>query len=477
MAIAALLRDILAGRWGAPDRATWGAERFASARALADDYERLAAYRRAWQAYYGDYPDPLPVSPRAGLAAEDNVKLNYARTIVDKGVHALFGRPPAFDLDSRPGERSPAEQWLDECLAANRWPSLLAKLATNGAVCGHAYIKIMPGALIPGPSPTERVGEGVRGVRAAFPRLVNLSPEYVTVATDPDDVERAVQYTIAWSSPGDGGGGKPIHHRQVIAREAGSEVSAAAGHWRIVDEQAEGNGPWETLSAAAWPYRWPPIHDCQNLPQPNLYYGLPDLTPDLLDLVQAVNYVASNIVRITRHHAHPKTWGRGFRAQDMKLAANEIMVLPSENAELRNLEMVGNLGYSHRTLDALREALHELAALPEVTSGKLENIGPLSGVALGILYSPLIERVETKRASYGPMLEALAAHLLEMSPLGEGDGQAGKPALQRPRLVWPDAGPSNALEKRQALLLEQQLGVSRDTILTKLGYDPAAERS
>ena len=73
------------------------------------DHERLAAYQRAWQAYYGEYPDPLPVSVRAGLHAEDNVKLNYARLIVDKGVHALFAQPPTFDLDSRPGERSLAD--------------------------------------------------------------------------------------------------------------------------------------------------------------------------------------------------------------------------------------------------------------------------------------------------------------------------------------------------------------------------------
>jgi hypothetical protein len=452
MAIANLLRDLFMQR------------------VLADDHERLAAYQRAWQAYYGAYPDPLPVSVRAGLHPEDNVKLNYARLIVDKGVHALFGQPPTFDLDSRPGERSLAEQWLDACLAANRWPSLLLKLATNGAVCGHAYLKIMP-------SP-------------AFPRLIVLSPEYVTVATDPDDVETPVQYTIEWTGPGSAAdgvrGATPIHHRQTIARDAtyvGPRRGAHAQRWQIVDEQAEGHGPWKTLSVVNWPYAWPPILDCQNLPQPNLYYGLPDLTPDVLDLIEALNYVASNIVRITRHHAHPKTWGRGFRAQDMKLAVNEIMVLPSENAELRNLEMMGNLGFSHKTLDTLREVLHELAAVPEVTSGKLENIGPLSGVALGILYSPLTDRTTTKRATYGPMLEALAVHLLELSPLAHGSYGRGSEAWPAPGfrgaradLLWPDVGPSNQLEKRQALLLEKQLGVSQDTILAKLGYDPVIER-
>jgi hypothetical protein len=440
MAIATLLRDLFAER------------------VLADDQERLAAYRRAWQAYYGAYPDPLPVSARAGLPAEDNVKLNYARLIVDKSVHALFGQPPIFDLDSQPGERTPAEQWLDQCLAANNWPSLLLKLATNGAVCGHAYIKLLPDGR--GQSP----GQG-------YPRLINLSPEYVTVGTDPDDVETAIQYTIEWTSPGEAA--QPIHHRELMIRDG--------QRWQIIDEQAEGAGQWHTLSAVAWPHPWPPIHDCQNLPQANLYYGLPDLTPDLLDLIQAVNYVASNIVRITRHHAHPRTWGRGFRAQDMKLAVNEIMVLPSENAELRNLEMLGNLAFSHKTLDALREILHELAAIPEVTSGKLENIGPLSGVALGILYSPLIDRTDTKRATYGPMLESLARHLLELSPLPAcsqrtcavyGGGDQGV----RATLAWPDIGPSNQLEKRQLLLLEQQLGVSQDTILTRLGYDPAMEK-
>jgi hypothetical protein len=41
---------------------------------------------------------------------------------------------------------------------------------------------------------------------------------------------------------------------------------------------------------------------------------------------------------------------------------------------------------------------------------------------------------------------------------------------------WPELVPSDPIAEREALLLDEQLGVSKDTILEKLGYDPELER-
>ena len=77
MAIGELWRELLAGWRGAGEREAW-------ARALADGHERLAAYRRAWQAYYGAYREALPVSAaRASMSSDITPSLrpsNCART-------------------------------------------------------------------------------------------------------------------------------------------------------------------------------------------------------------------------------------------------------------------------------------------------------------------------------------------------------------------------------------------------------------
>ena len=41
----------------------------------------------------------------------------------------------------------------------------------------------------------------------------------------------------------------------------------------------------------------------------------------------------------------------------------------------------------------------------EVSVGKVDNIGALSGVALEILYQPLMELTYVKQMTYGPLLE------------------------------------------------------------------------
>src|SRR5204863_7425901 len=53
----------------------------------------------------------------------------------------------------------------------------------------------------------------------------------------------------------------------------------------------------------------------------------------------------------------------------------------------------------------VKEALHEIARVPEVSVGKVDSIGALSGVALEILYQPLMELTAVKQMTYGPLLE------------------------------------------------------------------------
>jgi len=176
--------------------------------------------------------------------------------------------------------------------------------------------------------------------------------------------------------------------------------------------------------------------------------------------------VLSNLARIIRFHAHPKTWGRGFLADQLKVAVDETIVLPSPDAELHNLEMESDLSSSIAFYERLREALHEISRIPEVATGKLDRTGQLSGVALAILYQPLLEKTESKRRTYGDMLVELNRRLLALGGYGEENHTV---------IHWPELLPRDMLQERQAALLDEQLGVSRDTILTRLGYDAELE--
>lgn len=400
---------------------------------IAEEMARVRDIATRWQYYTGKHPRPLKVRPGQ---PDDNIIVNFVRIVVDKGVSFLFGNEVTFEIDEV--RRTEAEEWLDAAWEANNKMLLLQKLALNGAVAGHAFAKIVPGA--------------------PYPRIIVLDPATVTVRWAPDDIERVLLYRIQYTAL-DPQAGRMVNYRQ--------DIRLTDEGWVIADFRAERGGEWRTVNEERWPYAWPPIVDCQNLPAPNSFWGDSDISDDIIQLNRAMNFILSNIARIIRFHAHPKTWGRGFTADQLRIGVDETIVLPSPEAELRNLEMQSDLASSIAAFERLREAFHEVTCVPEVAVGKMDRVGALSGVALQILYRPLVERTEVKRRLYGKLITDLNARLLEMGGYGAGINTV---------LHWPELLPADPLQERQVALLDQQLGVSQDTILARLGYDPDLER-
>lgn len=407
-----------------------------------DELVRLRRYREAWEAYHGIFPASLRgLRGRDGRSSDqepfdDNVVVNFARVVVDKGVAFLFGRAVEWEIDEL--RASPEEDWLRRCWVANGNVVPLQKLALNGGVCGHAFLKIVP--------------------RAPHPRLIVLDPANVAVGYDTGDIDDTWWYRIQYAAI-DPLGGKPVTYRQLIERDGAT--------WLITDQMARSGDQFRTLRSETWPYAWPPIIGCQNLPMPNEYYGISDLPDDVLRLNRTVNFVLSNLARIVRYHAHPKTWGRGFTANHLQVGIDETIVLPGTEAELRNLEMTSDLASSISLYERLREALHEVTQVPEVATGRLDRAGALSGVALSILYQPLLEKTENKRRTYGALIEEVNRRLLALGGFGEE---------HHTTLRWPELLPGDPKAEAEVALLHQQIGVSQDTILQELGYNAEMER-
>jgi hypothetical protein len=396
---------------------------------------RALQFAERWRLYHGDHPAPLKLRPDQ---PNDNVTVNYIRVIVDKGVSFLFGQDIRFELTELAD--TPAEEWLRRCWQTNNHMLTLQKLALNGAICGHAFAKIVPSQ--------------------PYPRIVVLDPAHLGVAYDPDDIDQVVRYTISYPAV-DPATKRPFLTRQRIERDGET--------WRITDLRSSDSGAtWSVVADTAWPWPWPPVVDCQNLPCPNEYWGIADVESDVIALNAAINFVLSNINRIIRNHAHPKTWGTGFSPPASGWPVDEMLVFPNPDAKIANLEMTSDLQSSIALYERLREALHEVTRIPEVATGKLDRVGPLSGVALAILYQPLLEKTETKRRTYGRMLAELNRRLLAIGGFGDQNETT---------IHWPDLLPADPLAARQAALIDQQLGVSTDTLLQKLGYDPDLERA
>ena len=426
------------------------------------ELERAREISDRWRIYLGEHDKPLKVTaPEGGPVIDDNITPNFCGRFVDQGVSFLFGGDVVFTLD--PGETaqeegdikvSPDETYLDDVWRANRRKTLLPKFGLNGGVAGHAYFKILP-----------------RGKQ--LPRLLNLDPCCVSVQWDEEDIETVVAYKVQWNVSR---AGKDMVRRQLVEFQDD-------GSWLITDEIGEEQisrtmygaelSTWvwkEVASPVEWRYPFPPIVDCQNLPLPNEYYGTPDLSRDVTDLNTATSRVLSNLSRVIRFHGHPKTIFKGVQEGDIRVDADGAIYLPDgEGQDASNLEMSSDLSASLSVYREVYDALHEVGRRPKIAAGKLDNIGQLSGLAIKILYGPLVEVTRTKQGPYGDCLVELNKRLLVLA------GKAEYDSAPETTLHWPELLPTDELAEVNAALGLDQLGVSKATLIERQGFDSRTE--
>lgn len=393
----------------------------------------FAAY---WSYYKGNHRRPIKV--REGQA-DDNVIENWSKKIVNHGVNFLFGKGVTFQTDDNP-DRNRSEQYLDafwkDDPGRNFFPGLfLMQLAQNGAVTGTPVVRIYP------PKP----GDALPYVRA-------IDPAIVEIITNPDDVEHVTGYHLIWKS-----GDAWRRHR--------IEEDASGLMWMIFAETHNGRN-WILEDETAWEYDFAPVMHTQNLIVANEAYGASDLQD--ADLNDAINAIASNNNRIVRFHAHPKTIGTGFQANQLvQTAVDQFWTIPGEGAKVYNLEMQSELAASYQHLRNIEEAFHQIADIPRLDPAQI-NLGALSGFALRILYGPLLDKTSHKRQTYGSLLMRLNRALLILGGLPD------EPVSN----IWPYPLPVDPLQRAQEFqALTSIPGVDVYEAALVAGYDePTARR-
>ncbi len=415
--------------------------------------EREARKRRigeAWQRYEGQHPKPLKPS-LTDPDGRDNTTVNLARKTVDIAAFYLFGKPIAFEVGKEEmveGVQSRADEqdaWLESCWKANRQATFLLEFATSAGVSGDGFIRIYP------PKEGEK-----------HPRLVSLDAAMVEVDWDPEDYNRVRRYLVEFNSV-------DTMARTVEARRHRIERDGTG--WRITEEVSKADSvTWLVMGEERWPYAFAPIFHCKNRSAPHCYYGTSDIECDVLHLNGAISFVLSNINRILRVHGHPQLYIAGTGApENVDKAIDSVLYIPSPEGKVGTVPMVTELSAHFGQLKELKEAYHELTSVPEIASGKMENVGQLSGIALQILYGPLMQLISVKRMFYGEMLVELCEALLVLGGYTE----------ELPVTIhWPSLLPHDSKTERDVAAMDQEMGiVSKGTIAAQFGYDFAAERA
>jgi hypothetical protein len=391
--------------------------------------ERIAVIARAWDYYEGRHPPPL--APRRGQP-DDNVIVNLARPIVDKGVSLLVGKPVTFQVDETAAPDTAVERDLRAVWQANDQEVVLHDLALNGAIAGAAILKIAPQPAGP-------------------PRLIVLDPAMVDVYSAPGDIASIWRYRILYDLDAE--------------TEARQDIERREGGWVIRDYERRNQAAWRLIAETVWPYQHPPIAMCKNLPRPNSVWGYGDL--DDMRLNDALNFVLSATRKILRLHAHPRTWGRGFTARQLESwGPGDLWTVPNPEASIQNLEMQSDLASSHQFALTLRQALFTQFRMPDLS--QVGNLGALTNFGLRVLFADALERTATKRMLYGGLIRQVNRALAELAGYG--------PAVET-TIHWSDPLPVNELEQIQVAQAKRALGLlSDETIVAELGYDYQMEQ-
>jgi hypothetical protein len=409
--------------------------------------DRMQAIARAWDYYEGRHPLPLVVRPNQ---PDDNVIINLARPVVDKGISLLFGKTVTWQIDETATQTSGAEQFLSDVWAANDQMVLLHEVAQNGALAGLAAVKVVP-----------RPDDAQRPYR-----LVNLDPsnlEIFCADEDIDDVWRyRIQYTCADAS------GQECVKRQDITRDG--------ARWIVDDYVCRGSDramQWagdlafkRVGESTVWPYALPPIVHCKNLPCANSVWGYGDLEDARLN--DALNLIASSTRKILRIHASPQTVAKNFNPALLRREANQIWEIPEgTEGDLFNLEMQSDLAAAREFYLQLRTAFYAQGRMPDVS--QIGDLGALTNFGLRVLFADALERTATKQMMYGGLMTRLNRLLCLIA--GKGENITTK-------LTWPDPLPVNKQENVATVGAEQALGITSDeTLAGDLGRDYADEQT
>lgn len=404
--------------------------------------KRQKEYIRLEDYYRGNQRRPLRV--KVGQA-DDNTLVNFCALVVNRGVSFLIGDNLTFDL---PGDDTTTEQeYIDATWHANKKEILLYKAALRAGKFGTGYFKIMPDAV------------EYKGVKYA--RLISLDPRLIRIICAPDDMDNTTAYDMRWMEERENEQGRmsEIYVREYTVSQTNGDGDKT---WIVQNMTSKDGVRWDKVDETPWPYDFPPIIDWQNLPREDMRYGDSDLE-DIIAIQDAYNEGVSNIRRILRYHAHPKTWARGLgQPATASWGADEMVTATGDNAMIANLEMQSDLSSSSAFALAIRQTLFDIARTVDLSS-MADKVGALTNFGLRVLYTDMLAKRNTKRAHLGEALVELNRRLLIIGNLnGDEPGE----------VVWPETMPQNKLELIQAVKEELAAGVvSKQTAAGELGRD------
>lgn len=382
-------------------------------------------YQRSMKYYAGDHPEWLIQPDEDDI--NDNITINVTKQGVDRTLSFLFPDLPLFQLDE--DKETPQEEWLNSVFRYNGGAYWLSILAQNGSLAGHNYVKVIP--------PKSN---------AEYPRLIAMNPCVPITYWKADDPDQIVWYELKWKV------GKDEMLQDYVHNEDDT--------WTVYEyTRGSGTQAWSTAEKSEWASPYPPILSAPHLPNPNEHYGLAEITQNSIDLNDAINRVASDIGKILRYHASPRTIAIGITQDKIKPGAiDSLWTIDDKDAKIMNLEMQSDLASSMSFLTFLNDMFLAQARVV-IMRGTVKDFQRVTNTGIRAVFLDMIAKNELLRWSYGILLQKICQTLLFIH---------GTPSNTMPTVTWVDPLPTDELEQVNRMQIEQANGWLDPETATKM---------
>jgi hypothetical protein len=402
-------------------------------------------------------------------AGAPQLTFNYVRALSDWLVNFAFGRGVSFVVDKEYQHIVPA--LLDRIWNVdNDKQKTLWEIGNQGSVQGDSFVKVAYE-----PEWTDPAGM----VHPGRVRILPINASFVFPEWHPHDRDRMIRCKIKYRFWGTA----PEGTRQVY-----TYVEILTDDW--IEEYVND----QLIDRRPNPLGEIPMVHIANKQASASPWGLSDVI-DVIPLNRQYNELFTEIIEIVNYYSAPVTVIMGAKPSNLERGANKIWGLPGKDIKVENLEGGSEgLPQALETLDRLKIAMHEMAAVPETALGQAQPISNTSGVALAIQYQPSMNAFEQKKTQYSPGLQKVnklalrtiwtfEPDTLKFNPDTDGiyqGAESGQPMVidiadpeaYHTKCIWESPLPVDLLVKLQELQLLFALGLeSKRGALSELGEE------
>ncbi len=347
---------------------------------------RLARYKELWRFYEGNH-----FLNEFDSSGERKTVFNYCGTIVDKAASWFLGN--GWEVKSKQGNELVAEA-INAVYRYNGGNSLLSTLLQFGAITGDSFVFVTvnqkddDGRMLPKEQWTVKTSA--------------LNPSFVFPFYSGKD-GKVMSSCLIQFPVNDAETGKPILYSLYITNK---EIRS------FLNEREIGKVPN--------PFGKVNVVHIPNLKRADSAFGVSDIER-VTSINVEYNITANRIRRIIEYHAEPTTVIMGAKLAQLEKAADTVWSGLPVDAKVQTLTLDSDLGATYQWLHELKGEICVISETPLVLLDPTDKpVSNTSGIAMEMLFQPIIEKTNRKRESYGEGLGKvndliLIAHSLILS--------------------------------------------------------------